>query len=192
MQIYLVRHGESVGNKKREFYGSTDYPLTQKGIIDAKVVAEKIKDINFDKIYTSGLQRAYVTARHCNNGRNLEIVRDERLNERDFGELEKRSFAELREENPALVDMAVRNFTKFSPPNGEIFEEFYSRVADFVEEIIEKDEDVLIVSHNGTMRVILMMLIEMGDNISKLYFSQGDYTQIGVRQDYKYLVCFNK
>ncbi len=88
--------------------------------------------------------------------------------------------------------MAVKNFTKFYPPNGECFEDFYSRVADFIEEIIEKDEDVLIVSHNGTMRVILMMLIEMGDNISKLYFSQGDYTQIGVKEDYKYLVCFNK
>jgi len=54
MKIFLVRHGEA--NPERE-----GVPLTEKGILEAKAVAKKLKKYNFEKVYSSNLLRAKQT-----------------------------------------------------------------------------------------------------------------------------------
>ena len=62
MKIYLVRHGQSVGNVKNLWYGSTDLPLSERGRKPARQAGEKLRGMAFSACYTSPLSRARDTA----------------------------------------------------------------------------------------------------------------------------------
>ena len=57
MYMYLVRHGQSVGNVRRTFHGQTDYPLTEEGRRQARQAAEKLREIPFTRCCASDLRR---------------------------------------------------------------------------------------------------------------------------------------
>ena len=60
--FYIVRHGQSELNTQHRLQGHIDSPLTEKGVKDAALVAKKLKKMQFDKIYSSDLGRAFRTA----------------------------------------------------------------------------------------------------------------------------------
>jgi len=62
MQVYLIRHGESETNLRQKYTGWLDVPLTEKGKKDAEKAGSFLKNISFDKAFTSDLQRAIQTA----------------------------------------------------------------------------------------------------------------------------------
>jgi broad specificity phosphatase PhoE len=62
-KLELIRHGENKANITREFSCKTvDYPLTEKGKIQAKQTAEALANLKMDKIVSSPLLRAKQTA----------------------------------------------------------------------------------------------------------------------------------
>ena len=63
MRIYFTRHGETEWNKLGIIQGQLDSALTSEGIEMGKRLREMSKDLNFDKVYSSDLGRAYDTAR---------------------------------------------------------------------------------------------------------------------------------
>ena len=67
MEIYFVRHGQTIWNVEKRFQGLSDSPLTELGITQAKLLGEKLKDIKFDKFYSTSLKRAYDTANYIEN-----------------------------------------------------------------------------------------------------------------------------
>ena len=79
MKIYLMRHGETKWNKRSKLQGQVDIPLAPKGIEQAEMTSEGMKDIPFDHIFSSPLKRAYKTAQVVRRDRPIEIVRDDRL-----------------------------------------------------------------------------------------------------------------
>ena len=87
LRIYLARHGQDEDNANGILNGQRDMPLTEKGITQAKEVAEKIHKtgIKFDKIYSSPLQRAFKTATFIADAVGLQPERLPELIERDFG-----------------------------------------------------------------------------------------------------------
>ena len=58
MEIYFVRHGQTIWNVEKRFQGLSDSPLTELGITQAKLLGKKFKDIKFDKFYSTSLKRA--------------------------------------------------------------------------------------------------------------------------------------
>jgi len=78
MRIIIVRHGESRANKKKEHQGKgnkwTDTPLSGQGRIQARQVAERLKDEKIDEIYSSDLKRARKTAEQINKFHHLKIT----------------------------------------------------------------------------------------------------------------------
>ena len=86
--IFLVRHGQTEWNKLKIMQGRTDNPLNEYGINQAKIVGDKLKNIKFAKIFCSPLLRTRQTLENlgvtCK-----DIVYDERLLERNYGEFEK-------------------------------------------------------------------------------------------------------
>jgi len=90
LNIYLVRHGQDADNEKGILNGHRDEPLTALGLTQAERLAEFVKERNlsFDKVYSSPLQRAYVTATKITEALDLpspEVLLE--LIERDFGVL---------------------------------------------------------------------------------------------------------
>ena len=92
--IYIVRHGQTDWNVEGRYAGRVDVKLNSKGIEQAKITAEKLSGIKFDKVFSSPLKRAIQTAEIICNGR---INTDERIIERCNGELEGKLKTEIIE-----------------------------------------------------------------------------------------------
>ena len=77
--LYIIRHGETEWNKIGRYQGITDVPLNDNGIAQAKACANALKYVHFDRILSSDLSRALVTAETIRGNRNIEITIDSRL-----------------------------------------------------------------------------------------------------------------
>ena len=174
--LYIVRHGETEWNKIGRYQGITNVPLNENGIAQAKACGNALKDVHFDRILSSDLSRALVTAETIRGNRQLEIKTDERLREINFGDWEKLLFTEIEERWPGLIDQMYRRPDIVKVPNGESFQEVqdraWSAVSDFLNENNE-DETILITCHGGTIRTLLCKLLDI--SISHCWnFSQGN------------------
>ena len=139
--IYIVRHGQTDWNKVGKIQGHTDIELNDLGEKQALSIKEKLKDVKFDKVFSSPLKRAFKTAQIIYDG---EIVTDNRLKERYNGELEGKTKSEIK----AFPDFNDPDETSYGI---ESLNNFRNRVKDFIEEILTKykNKNILIVTHAG-------------------------------------------
>lgn len=91
MEIFLTRHGQTEWNALKKVQGKANIKLNEKGIEQANKTKLLLENTNIDLILCSPLDRAIQTAEIINSGRDLLIIFDERLSERDFGEFEEMS-----------------------------------------------------------------------------------------------------
>ncbi len=171
-QLILLRHGESTFNALGKFTGTTDVPLTDKGKQQAANAAELLKSIQIDTIFTSERIRAIDTFTIINNklGLNLPFIKDHRLNEQDFGDLEgveKEEAIRLFGEEQVLE---WRRAFDAHPPRGERFLAVQTRVALCYEELIAPEltegRNVLVVAHGNSLRALSIFLLKL--NLSEI------------------------
>jgi broad specificity phosphatase PhoE len=149
MKIYSTRHGESILNTERKVAGSVDALLSEEGVAQASELAEKLKNVPIDAIFTSPLTRAKYTAEVIAQAKGMSCIIDERLTEQNYGVFE----------NGTLDDpnfQAARNSFAYQPPGGESLMTVAQRVYNFLDELTENyiDQTVLIVSHSVICKVI--------------------------------------
>ena len=142
MKIYLVRHGQVPHNSSHQ-YNTKDEDLTDIGINQALEVKEKIKDIDFDIIYSSPLIRAKHTAEIITDN-SKSIVFDDRIRERSCGSLSGQPLEVINREE------YWNYYTDIQYGTCENIQDFFKRVYDFLDELKTKDyKKVLIVGHSG-------------------------------------------
>lgn len=95
MELYIVRHGETLWNREKRLQGREDIELSENGRKVARLTGEALMDTRIDKIFSSPLKRAYETACLIRNGRDIDIETDDRLRELSFGHFEGQNFSEL-------------------------------------------------------------------------------------------------
>ena len=118
--IYLVRHGESIGNSRRTLLGHTDLDLSDLGFCQAEQCAKALSHIKFDKIYSSDLKRALSTAAPHAKLRNTPVIPSENLREIYLGEWENRTIDYVKENYSELYEENwKKDFFNFTPPSGE-------------------------------------------------------------------------
>ena len=119
MNFYFTRHGETEWNVKKKIQGTTDIPLDEKGIQQAKRLAETLLEkqrngeLHLDRVYTSPQLRAAETARFSAEALGIDCIRLWDLREMDLGDWEGRNWDEIREQNGIISgiptgDSAVR------------------------------------------------------------------------------------
>ena len=163
-ELVLIRHGQSVWNAANRFTGWTDVELSEKGEIEAATAGEQLADVRFDVVHTSALIRAQRTAEivMSNNRVSGEIPtrKDERLNERHYGDLQGLNKAETAEIHGTEQVHIWRRSFDVPPPGGESLEMTADRtIPYFVEEIIpdlESGMNVLVAAHGNSLRSIVM------------------------------------
>lgn len=145
MKVYLVRHGECNSNVLGIYnYRSED--LNEAGIIQAELLKEKLKDIEFDAIFSSILIRAKHTAEIL-NVQKKDIIIDERLREREAGSLEGKPTSSTNREE------YWNYYTKLNYGGEERIPALFARVKEFLDDLKERDYDkVLIVAHSGVSK----------------------------------------
>lgn len=148
MKIYFTRHGETDWNLANKVCGRTEANLTEKGISQAKALAEKVKGFGIDLIISSPMKRAMDTAGFVAEKCGAVIIPDARLLEQDYGIYEG-----VDRKDPRFLNNK-KNFA-YKYPNGESMMQVAARVYPLIDEVREKyaDKTVLFVCHNGVCRV---------------------------------------
>lgn len=169
MKIYLVRHGQTDRNKENRVQGRNGLPLNDVGKLQAKNLSEKLREIDFDYIYSSPQERAIQTAQIvC--GKSPTV--DERLNVFDLGTADGLKMQEVKTAQGGLI------------PDPEVYsgvekiENFIARVYDFMDELSEKfnkeDVTVLISGHKCTIGCISAYYEGMPSDGNFLSLSSGN------------------
>lgn len=186
MNIYLIRHGETEQNKRKNFYGKLDVGLNEKGEEQSYKVGELLKDVKFNKIYISDRKRTRETAERIleknkfyEKGKNI-IYKDEKINELDFGIFEGKSYEEIGSLYPKEQEKWEKDWKNFGPPKGESAVVFYNRVENFMKHIQkEEDGNYLIVTHGGVIRMIYSYILQNNMDFYWNFASRnGDITLI--------------
>ena len=164
MQIYIVRHGETLWNKDGRLQGATDIELSESGREVARRTGAALKDTIIDKIYTSPLKRAYGTACLIRGDRDIDIVADERLKEVCFGKLEGQRMEDMKKDPDSHFKYFFDAPERYVPDEGgEELEELCKRTREFMEEVVLPQADtlsrIMIVGH-GAMNKSIMCFVK--------------------------------
>ncbi|MBQ2882596.1 MAG: histidine phosphatase family protein [Alphaproteobacteria bacterium] len=146
MKLYVVRHGET-DMGKNQVIADVKEPLNSNGVLQAQSLHNELSKLKIDKIYVSPIQRALDTLAYFNIP-DIPTIIEPRIEERNMGSYVGVPFKELDWE-------AFWNYNSNSKyPDCESMSETYDRVSDFLDELIIKNENVLLVTHGGISRVI--------------------------------------
>ena len=165
--LVLVRHGQSEWNLKNLFTGWRDPDLTPLGVQEANAGGKALADygIKFDIAFTSTLSRAQKTCQIVldNIGQpNLETIRNEALNERDYGDLSGLNQDDARARWGEEQVHIWRRSYDVPPPGGESLKDTVARVLPYyVAEILPRvmrGERVLVAAHGNSLRALAMVL----------------------------------
>ena len=182
--LVLVRHGQSEWNKKNLFTGWKDPNLTDLGIEEAKKAGNLLKrrGLTFDIMFTSDLFRAQETGRIILEQMNLghiEVIKDQSLNERNYGDLAGLNKDEARVKWGEEQVHIWRRSYDIPPPGGESLKNTAERVLPyFNSEILPKikeSQNILVAAHGNSLRALVMELEKISsDEIVKLEIATGD------------------
>ncbi len=143
--IYITRHGQTDWNLQKRVMGRCDEPLNNTGINQAFETKKSLSSTKIDLIICSPLLRARQTAEVINQDRNIPIIYDNRMIERDFGEFEGMQKSDFD------FDGYWNYYQNEQYQRAENIQVFFKRVYDFLNDIVEKynDKNVLLVAHGG-------------------------------------------
>ena len=166
--LYLMRHGQTLFNKRRKIQGSCDSPLTSEGINQAKLAKEYFEknSIKFDHAYSSTQERASDTLEIITD---LEYVRLKGLKEWNFGTFE----GESEDLNPKPDEKRGTYGDFFVKYDGESDLEVQERMNNTLLDIMKKDDhkSVLAVSHGGACFMFLRKWEDLSKRNDKVRFS---------------------
>lgn len=156
--LHLVRHGETIWHEGNRYAGSTDVPLTERGLDQARTLLPWGRDAGLSAVVTSDLSRAVVTGEQLAAGAGLAPRIDPRVREVDFG----RGEGLLRAEMQALFPAELAAFTEHPAthplPDAESGEAASRRALAAVVDLAQAVEDrsaVAIVAHTTIIRLLL-------------------------------------
>ena len=170
--LVLVRHGQSEWNAKNLFTGWKDPGLTLAGEKEASNAGRLIKEknIKFSMMFTSALKRAQITGQMILEGiaqADIEVIKNQALNERDYGELAGLNKDDARKEWGEEQVHIWRRSYDIPPPGGESLKNTAERVLPYfnfsiLPKLIE-GKNILVAAHGNSLRSLVMQL----DNLSK-------------------------
>ena len=183
-KLVLVRHGQSEWNAKNLFTGWKDPKLTALGIQEAIKAGDLLetRNLKFDLMFTSDLFRAQETGRlilERMNQTDIQVIEDQSLNERNYGDLAGLNKDEAREKwGEEQVHIWRRSFD-VTPPGGESLKNTAERVLPYFElEIMPKVKEglnILVAAHGNSLRALVMELEKISsEEIVKLEIATGD------------------
>jgi 2,3-bisphosphoglycerate-dependent phosphoglycerate mutase len=193
--LVLVRHGQSEWNLKNLFTGWRDVGLSEQGLAEAKSAGEKLRarGLKFDIAFTSALIRAQKTCQYildATGQSDLETIRDQALNERDYGDLNGLNKDDARRKWGEEQVHVWRRSYDVPPPGGESLKDTGARVWPYylheMQPHVLRGETVLVAAHGNSLRALIMALegisgqeivkLELGTGVPMIYKLNADST----------------
>lgn len=180
-KLVLLRHGESVWNKKNVFTGWVNIGLSDEGVKEALDAGEKMKEFSFDAIYSSKLIRAQMTVALAvknavfpgalgeDYGENdlIPVIESDALNERYYGKLQGKNKEGIKKEFGEEQFKLWRRSYDVQPPEGESLKMTIERTLPYCKKEIfprvKKGETILVCAHGNSIRGIVMYLDKLSN-----------------------------
>ncbi|OMJ88121.1 hypothetical protein SteCoe_10023 [Stentor coeruleus] len=182
MELYIARHGQTVGNVERILQGQQGGELTELGVHQAQLLGERLKSVHFDAIFCSDLNRCQQTLGQIIPFHNYASpVFDERLREKSAGVLEGRPLGTT----DALAKKNGVNPREYRPERGESWTDVQSRARNFLMELASRfiqpngNFRILIVSHGGWIMEFINVIREIKGQIP-VYANKSKNTAVYV------------
>jgi len=180
--IELLRHGALVGDDT--FRGVTDDVLSNGGW-EQMVTALEGKN-EWDIIVSSPLSSCLEFTEVIAQEEEIDLEINEQLKEINFGDWEGHTLEELMKEDANLLNAWWQSPTQITPPGGEDFYDFKARVLKAFKRLLKeyRGKRLLIVTHSGVIRIILMSVLGMQDsNLFRLNVDYASYSKIIIDND---------
>jgi len=188
-KLFLVRHGESEWNVLKRIQGQQNVALTDRGKLQARLIAKRLLNENIDSIYSSDLDRAYNTAVIIGNMLKIDVNPMPGLREIDFGKWEGISYDNISDIDSKEIILWRKAPEKLKVDGAETLEELQLRAMSEIYRIMdtEKKHNVLIVSHSATLKTIILGLLDMKlsnfknitlDNVGLTIIEFRDYNRV--------------
>jgi probable phosphoglycerate mutase len=159
--VTLVRHGETAWSASGQHTGRTDIPLTEEGERKARGLRERLKDLTFDRVLTSPLQRAARTCALAGFGAVAKVDPD--LLEWDYGDYEGRKSSEILAERPDW------RLFRDGCPNGEQPAEVGSRADRVIARLRAVDDRAIVFSSGHILRVLAARWLDLEPSGGRLF-----------------------
>jgi alpha-ribazole phosphatase len=161
LRLLLIRHGQTLWNAELRYQGQTDVPLNELGRRQAEALGRRLAGETIHAVYASDLQRAVDTAAPLAVPRRLEIIKEPRLRELDFGEWEGHTFEEIHQRDPEAYQAWLRTPEQFSAPGGETGKQLRERVQAWLDEVRAKHDEqtIAVVAHGGSLITLLQIAL---------------------------------
>lgn len=168
-KLYLIRHGQSEWNILSKVQGQKDANLTNIGREQARKLGKRLIDENIDIIFSSDLSRALETAEIISSMINKPVVESKEIQEINFGPWEGLTLAEIQKKYKEEYLIWMKKPDKFKLEGTETLDNLKNRVMKYVEKVLieNKDKNIAIVSHNATLKIIILNLLGMGNAFYK-------------------------
>ncbi|MEQ8169246.1 MAG: histidine phosphatase family protein [Candidatus Eremiobacterota bacterium] len=198
MNIYLIRHGETIYNKEGRFQGQSNIPLNEMGREQAKKVARRFEDQfiqsgeNFTSIYSSPFDRTMDTANAIGEKLHLIPRKLPSFKEINMGEWEGQTRNEVMErykdkDGVSFLKKWYEDPVNNNIPGGETVQQVYNRVTAGLNEIVKNhkpDDNIIIVTHGGPISVVAChVLKESLKEVSKKKFENTSVTLVQLASD---------
>ena len=154
--FYYVRHGRTEFNRDGIMQGLADSPLAEEGIPVLKQTADALKDIPFDRCFSSPLSRAIHTAEIITEGRGIVVEPLEDLIEMNFGRIDGKPHREHR-----TAMRICHLFDSFRLIGGNSYRDMKKRARKAMETLVRECSDgdhVLLCGHGSYYRYLIREL----------------------------------
>lgn len=191
MRLYLIRHVQTVDNQKGCYCGQIETAISDEGYRQI----ERLSNIDFlrhiSKAFVSPMKRTVQTAEaFCD----APIVIQE-LKEIHFGEMEGLTFKQVRDTFPREYQKMIEQGDDYQYPKGESLPQFCRRVQSGLQQILDRvqeEEEVAIVAHAGTIRVILSLLLEQEYHMYwRFRVDNASISVVEIRDDFAVIEALN-
>lgn len=178
--LYICRHGETEWTLSGQHTGSTEVPLTEKGVEQAKRLKKRLENVSFEAVFTSPLGRAQKT---CDN---KNAIIDPNLVEWNYGDYEGITTKEIKEKNPTW------NLFKDGVPNGESIAEVGKRADVFLTKARQYEGNVAIFSHGHFIRVLAARYLGLDASQGKMFsLSVASLSILGSEHESPAIILWN-
>jgi alpha-ribazole phosphatase len=157
-KLFLIRHGQTELNARKCYCGSTDVALSQVGVSQAGMLAQRLAGEEVKNIFTSPLARSAQTAEIISTRHEFSPQIKEGLREIDFGDWEGLTFDQINSQYPQEIDKWFKHPDDFVFPGGESVQSFHQRVINSFAEIVSHPGPIVVVAHGATLKVAICYL----------------------------------
>lgn len=186
MDIIMIRHGETEDNLGRIF-SRDNTRLTKKGRKQILNLSELLKEFRYEDIYYSPLTRTVESMEILG----LDGIVEEKIREINFGVFTGKTFKEISNLYPMQAKKWIDDSINYRVPEGESVLDVYNRTQMFLEELVYKDINSLLICHDCVIRLALCWVFDNPDYFFKFKVDNGSINVISIEDNYKYIKKLN-